>query len=65
MSNAIMSGDLEYTGYMRDTDNMTVAMAYVPWQYLNKTYDPEKALMVGTIFPELDKPFTGRSGGRR
>ncbi len=65
MSNATTSGDLESTGYMRDTDDMTVAMAYVPWQYLNKTYDPEKALMVGTIFPELDKPFTGRSGGRR
>lgn len=60
-----MSGDLESTGYMRDTDDMTVAMAYVPWQYLNKTYDPEKALMVGTIFPELDKPFTGRPGGKR
>lgn len=65
MSNATTSGDLESTGYMRDTDDMTVAIAYVPWQYLNKTYDPEKALMVGTIFPELDKPFTGRSGGRR
>lgn len=36
------------------------AMAYVPWQYFSTPYEPQKALMVGTIFPELDKPFTGR-----
>lgn len=46
-------------------DQMALAMAYVPWQYMSRTYDPEKALMSGTIFPELDKRFTGRSGGRR
>ena len=44
-------------------DRMPVAMAYVPWQHFNKTYEPQKALRVGTIFPELDKPFTGRNGG--
>lgn len=44
-------------------DRMPVAMAYVPWQNFNKTYEPQKALKVGTIFPELDKPFTGRNGG--
>jgi hypothetical protein len=38
-------------------------MAYVPWQQFTSTYEPQKALMVGTIFPELDKPFTGKSGG--
>ena len=31
-----------------------LAMAYVPWQHLEKGYQ------AGTIFPELDKPFTGR-----
>ncbi len=36
-----------------------VAMAYVPWQKLEKVYDPEDALRCGTIFPELNKPFTG------
>ncbi|MBQ2283982.1 MAG: spore coat associated protein CotJA [Agathobacter sp.] len=46
-----------------DIDRMPVAMAYVPWQHFNKTYEPQKALRVGTIFPELDKPFTGRNGG--
>ena len=47
----------------------TVAMAYVPWQQFTKTYDPNRALRAGTIFPELDKPFTGNcawnNGGRR
>lgn len=39
-----------------------VAMAYVPWQYFENVYEPDKALEVGTIFPELDKPFL--AGGR-
>lgn len=46
----------------------TPGMAYVPWQMFTKTYDPKKALQAGTIFPELDKPFTGKCmlnrGGR-
>ncbi|NLJ31540.1 MAG: spore coat associated protein CotJA [Clostridiales bacterium] len=36
-----------------------VAMAYVPFQQFNTTYMPEKGLEMGTIFPELDKPFLG------
>ena len=40
-----------------------VAMAYVPFQQFNLTYAPEKGLDLGTIFPELDKPFLG--GARR
>lgn len=40
-------------------DNMPIAMAYVPWQKWKSTYDPEKALERGTIFPELDLPFSG------
>lgn len=42
-----------------------VAMAYVPWQQFGPLYDIEKGLMVGTIFPELDKPFLGRRAFRR
>ncbi|MDE5680676.1 MAG: spore coat associated protein CotJA, partial [Lachnospiraceae bacterium] len=35
--------------------------AYVPWQHLSQIYENlEEAFQVGTIFPELDKPFTGR-----
>ena len=44
-------------------------MAYVPWQKCTKLYDPKRALMAGTIFPELDMPFTAKcmmsgNGGR-
>lgn len=37
-----------------------LAMATVPWQQFTNSYEPDKALRVGTIFPELDKPFLGR-----
>jgi hypothetical protein len=40
-----------------------LAMGYVPWQYFTRAYEPQKAMKIGTIFPELDKPFLG-SGGR-
>ena len=42
-------------------------MAYVPLQCLDGTYAPELALARGTLFPELDKPFQGRTvkGGAR
>ncbi len=64
MNNYQMEHDTKQSG-MRCMDEMALTMAYVPWQYMNQTYDPEKALMSGTIFPELDKRFIGRSGGRR
>lgn len=41
---------------------MAVAMAYVPWQFMSETYEPDKALQYGTIFPELNKPFLGKGG---
>jgi hypothetical protein len=50
-----------------DCAGQVPAMAYVPWQTFTKAYEPQKALMAGTIFPELDKPFIGRCtmrGGR-
>lgn len=44
-----------------DFDRFPVAMAYVPWQRLTNIYeDLDEALEVGTIFPELNKPFEGR-----
>ena len=42
-----------------------IAMAYVPWQRWGETYDPEKALSRGTLFPALDFPFTGCACERR
>ena len=38
-----------------------IAMAYVPWQHLTNVFENlEEAFKVGTIFPELEKPFKGR-----
>ena len=39
-------------------DNTPVAMAYVPFQSRGEVYKCDKALMRGTLFPCLDKPFT-------
>ena len=42
-------------------DRFPVAMAYVPWQRFGRLYDDlEQAYNYGTVFPELNKPFTGR-----
>ncbi len=38
----------------------TVTMAYVPLQLEVITYENEKGLDDGTIFPALNKPFMGR-----
>ena len=40
-------------------EDMTVAMAYVPYQITNKTSSAEQGLNKGTMFPILDKPFIG------
>lgn len=47
--------------YKENIDKFPVAMAYVPWQRFNGICDNlEEAYNDGTIFPELNKPFTGR-----
>ena len=46
-------------------DDMPLAMAYVPWQDWNQVYEPCKGLEEGTIFPELNLPFLGRSVCKR
>lgn len=51
-------------GLMRETerepqDDMPIGMAYVPWQSFRDLYEKDKAIMRGTIFAELDKPFKG------
>ncbi len=43
-------------------ENPVVAMAYIPYQNMNKVYDDEQGLDTGTMFPELNKPFLGRGG---
>lgn len=42
-------------------DRFPLAMAYVPWQHLTSIFENlDEAYKAGTIFPELEKPFTGR-----
>lgn len=46
-------------------DQYPIAMAYVPWQLRPNTYDNmDEAYKIGTIFPELNKPFKGRRRSR-
>ncbi|MDY5884210.1 spore coat associated protein CotJA [Roseburia sp. 831b] len=62
MRNCMMQDSMETSCRENSRENVSgksVAMAYVPWQYFQNVYEPEKALEVGTIFPELDKPFLG------
>ena len=39
--------------------NTPLAMAYVPFQQWGQVNDETEALSKGTLFPELDLPFTG------
>ena len=43
-------------------DNAVLAMAYVPMQLFGSLYNNEDALTVGTVFADLDKPFSPRGG---
>ena len=44
-----MADDEEYD----DDSGMKLAHSYVPWQYYDKAFSPQVALMKGTLFPEL------------
>ena len=46
-------------------DQMEPAMAYVPYQNFTTTYDLSYALIVGTVFPQLCKPFCGKRGKQK
>ncbi len=63
----LIEKDLNGFGEQRISDDFPVAMAYVRWQKLERMYPPEEAFRRGTLFPELDKPFCGRSvmGGKK
>lgn len=41
--------------------SLPLAIAYTPMQQWKTTYSPSAALDAGTIFPELDLPFEGRT----
>lgn len=51
----------EWKPQMPYIEQLPVAMAYVPWQKNCHMYESlDDAYSIGTIFPELNKPFTGR-----
>ncbi len=43
-------------------EHRSLAMAYVPWQEYKDLYDPETAWRQGTLFQQLDLPFSGKRG---
>lgn len=52
---------MENPAFDRNKDSFPAGMAYVPWQHLTEIYENlEEAYKIGTLFPELTKPFTGR-----
>lgn len=48
-----------------ECDDYPIGMAYVPWQEFKDLHDTERGMHAGTIFMELDKPFTGRRSMKR
>lgn len=53
-------------GMFEQTKINSLAVASVINQpYNSKTYDLSTAFMRGTIYPDLDKPYTGRGGCRK
>lgn len=56
---------IEDTKIYMHIDKLPIGMAYVPRQNFKSTFELGNALSVGTIFPELCKPFCGRRGVRR
>lgn len=44
-------------GMTPKVDALRLARAYVPFQVMDKIFEPWKALMRGTIFPELYDPY--------
>ena len=44
---------------------LTLAMAYVPYQSWEEPLPDSQALEAGTVFPSLVKPFCAERGGSR
>lgn len=47
---------------MKNLADMSLAMAYVPWQKWQMIYEPNEAFTRGTIFKQLDLPFEASKG---
>lgn len=48
-----------------EIDSFPIAMAYVPWQQWENIYEADLGLKQGTIFKDLDKPYTCGRGVRK
>ncbi len=53
----MLKENMRYTGLPALPSNAAVTMAYVPFQIDTTMYTEAEALMQGTLFPDLDKPF--------
>ncbi|MDW2798805.1 spore coat associated protein CotJA [Clostridium boliviensis] len=56
MAGGCMPAPAECKG-VESIDRYPVAMAYVPWQRWQELYSVDTAIEMGTIFPDLFKPF--------
>lgn len=45
--------EMEESVTMQGGIPMILAHSYVPWQYYDKAFSPQEALIKGTLFPEL------------
>lgn len=62
MDNMYTNKLMEY-GIAPIPENPVVAMAYIPFQNFGELYEPAQGIENGTMFPVLNKPFTGTCGG--
>lgn len=46
-------------------DELPLTMSYAPIQRFGTIYNTDEALLRGTLFPELDKPFYGKFTGEK
>ncbi|HJC10141.1 MAG TPA: spore coat associated protein CotJA [Candidatus Blautia merdigallinarum] len=59
------SDKIEDTSIYAHADQLPLTMAYVPCQKFSNTFELCRGFQMGTIFPELCKPFCGKRGGCR
>lgn len=59
------SDKIEDTSVYSHADELPLTMAYVPCQKFSEAFEFCKGLKMGTIFPDLCKPFCGKRGGCR
>lgn len=45
------------SGSIGRPSNLRLAMAFVIWQRYGRTFSPREALMKGTLFPDLYRPY--------